>query len=142
MNHPPSIAETILLLLFTLALTCGGGMAQTAVYLDPAQPVDTRVNDLLSKMTLEEKISQLVNQSREVSRLQVPAYDWWSEALHGVAGPGMATVFPEPIGLAATFDVPLIHQMATAIGTEGRAKYNIAVRAGRRDLLIPRLCSG
>ena len=54
----------------------------------------------------------------------------------------MATVFPEPIGLAATFDVPLIHQMATAIGTEGRAKYNIAVRAGRRDLLIPRLCSG
>jgi beta-glucosidase len=133
-NHPPSRAETILLVLFTLALTCAGGLPQTAVYLDPTQPIDLRVNDLLAKMTLEEKVSQLVNQSREVSRLQVPTYDWWSEALHGVAGPGFATVFPEPIGLAATFDVPLIHEMATAIGTEGRAKYNIAVRAGRRDL--------
>jgi beta-glucosidase len=110
-------------------------MAQTAVYLDPAQPFDLRVNDLVSRMTLEEKISQLVNQAREISRLQVPTYDWWSEALHGVAGPGIATVFPEPIGLAATFDPPLIHQMGEAIGTEGRAKYNIAVRAGRRDLL-------
>src|SRR5580700_5869927 len=109
-------------------------MAQTALYLDPAQPLDRRVNDLVSRMTLEEKVSQLVNQSREVSRLQVPTYDWWSEALHGVAGPGFATVFPEPIGLAATFDVPLIHRMAEAIGTEGRANYNIAVRAGRRDL--------
>jgi beta-glucosidase len=133
-NHPPSIAETILLVLFTLVLTGAGGLAQTAVYLDPTQPIDLRVNDLLAKMTLEEKVSQLVNQSREVSRLQVPTYDWWNEALHGVAGPGFATVFPEPIGLAATFDVPLIHEMATAIGTEGRAKYNIAVRAGRRDL--------
>src|SRR5580700_6598820 len=110
-------------------------MAQTALYLDPAQPLDRRVNDLVSRMTLEEKISQLVNQSREIARLQVPAYDWWSEALHGVAGPGVATVFPEPIGLAATFDPPLIHQMGEAIGTEGRAKYNIALRAGRRDLL-------
>jgi hypothetical protein len=57
-NHPPSIAETILLVLFTLVLTCAGGMAQTAVYLDPTQPIDTRVDDLLAKMTLEEKVSQ------------------------------------------------------------------------------------
>jgi beta-glucosidase len=110
-------------------------MAQTALYLDPAQPLDLRVNDLVSRMTLEEKLSQLVNQAREISRLQVLTYDWWSEALHGVAGPGIATVFPEPIGLAATFDAPLNHQMGEAIGTEGRAKYNLAVRAGRRDLL-------
>src|SRR6202166_3363784 len=110
-------------------------MAQTALYLDPAQPFDLRVNDLVSRMTLEEKISQLVNQAREISRLQVPTYDWWSEALHGVAGPAIASVFPEPIGLAATFDPPLIHQMGEAIGTEGRAKYNIAVSAGRRDPL-------
>ena len=58
------------------------------LYLDPAQPLDLRVNDLVSRMTLEEKISQLVNQSREISRLRIPTYDWWSEALHGVAGPG------------------------------------------------------
>jgi beta-glucosidase len=86
-------------------------------------------------MTLEEKASQLVNQARAIPRLQVPAYDWWSEALHGVANAGTATVFPEPIGLAATFDAPLIHDMAVVIGTEARAKHNQAVRAGRRDIM-------
>jgi beta-glucosidase len=86
-------------------------------------------------MTLEEKASQLVNQARAIPRLQIPAYDWWSEALHGVANAGSATVFPEPIGLAATFDDPLIHQMAIVIGTEARAKHNQAVRAGRRDIM-------
>ena len=86
-------------------------------------------------MTLEEKASQLVNQARAIPRLQVPAYDWWSEALHGVANAGTATVFPEPIGLAATFDDPLIHEMAIVIGTEARAKHNQAVKAGRRDIM-------
>jgi beta-glucosidase len=86
-------------------------------------------------MTLEEKASQLVNQARAIPRLQVPAYDWWSEALHGVANAGIATVFPEPIGLGATFDSPLIHNMAIIIGTEGRAKHDQAVRAGRRDIM-------
>ncbi|HZC24759.1 MAG TPA: glycoside hydrolase family 3 N-terminal domain-containing protein, partial [Candidatus Binatia bacterium] len=115
--------------------------AQTAkvpdppLYLDPSQPVDTRANDLLSRMTLEEKASQLVNQSRAIPRLQIPEYDWRSEALHGVAGAGIATVFPEPIGIAATFDPALTHEMAAAIGTEGRAKHNRAVREGRRDIL-------
>jgi beta-glucosidase len=114
--------------------------AQTAtpsnppLYLDASQPIDVRVNDLVSRMTLEEKASQLVNQSRAIPRLQVPEYDWWSEALHGVARAGTATVFPEPIGLAATFDPPLIHRMAAAIGQEARAKHNQAVRAGRRDI--------
>src|SRR5436190_2984555 len=105
------------------------------VYLDPSLPVSVRVDDLISKMTLEEKASQVVNQARAIPRLQVPAYDWWSEALHGVANAGTATVFPEPIGLAATFDVPLIHDMAVVIGTEARAKHNQAVRAGRRDIM-------
>ncbi|MGH9546347.1 MAG: glycoside hydrolase family 3 C-terminal domain-containing protein [Terriglobales bacterium] len=103
-------------------------------YLDPSLPVNVRVDDLVSRMTLEEKASQLVNQSRAIPRLHVPEYDWWSEALHGVARAGTATVFPEPIGLAATFDAPLIHEMATAIGQEARAKHNQAVRAGRRDI--------
>ena len=104
-------------------------------YLDPALAIEKRVSDLVSRMTLEEKASQLVNQARAIPRLQVPAYDWWSEALHGVANAGTATVFPEPIGLAATFDVPLIHDMAVVIGTEARAKHNRAVRAGRRDIM-------
>ena len=105
------------------------------LYLDPAQPIAARVDDLISRMTLEEKASQLVNQARAIPRLQVPQYDWWSEALHGVARAGTATVFPEPIGLAATFNPPLIHEMAVAIGTEARAKHNQAVRAGRRDIM-------
>ena len=103
--------------------------------MDSSKPTDVRVNDLISRMTLEEKASQLVNQARAIPRLQVPAYDWWSEALHGVANAGIATVFPEPIGLGATFDSPLIHQMAVIIGTEGRAKHDQAVRAGRRDIM-------
>jgi len=109
--------------------------SKAPVYLDPSQPTERRVDDLISRMTLEEKASQLVNQARAIPRLQVPGYDWWSEALHGVARAGTATVFPEPVGLAATFDDPLIHEMAMVIGTEARAKHNQAVRAGRRDIM-------
>jgi beta-glucosidase len=129
---------TALLVIFIAGLMAGQSPAQTAggaLYLDPSQPVSARVDDLISKMTLEEKASQLVNQARAIPRLQVPGYDWWSEALHGVANAGTATVFPEPIGLAATFDDSLIHQMAIVIGTEARAKHNQAVRAGRRDIM-------
>jgi len=92
------------------------------------------VDDLIRRMTLEQKASQLINQARAIPQLQVPAYDWWSEALHGVARAGKATVFPEPIGLAATFDDPLIHEMAVVIGAEARAKHDQAVKAGRRDI--------
>jgi beta-glucosidase len=123
-----------LVLMLTLARTTAQSPSAQA-YLDPSQPIEVRVNDLISRMTLEEKASQLVNQARAIPRLQVPAYDWWSEALHGVARAGKATVFPEPIGLAATFDDPLIHEMAIVIGTEARAKHNQAVRAGRRDIM-------
>jgi len=129
---------TVRFAIFFVVLLAPASIAQTAsaaLYLDPSQPVDARVNDLVSRMTLEEKASQLVNQARAIPRLQVPAYDWWSEALHGVANAGVATVFPEPIGLAATFDDPLVHQMAVVIGTEARAKHNQAVRAGRRDIM-------
>src|ERR1700752_943020 len=97
--------------------------------------MDARVDDLIGRMTLEEKASQLVNQARAIPRLQVPAYDWWSEALHGIANAGTATVFPEQIGLAATFADSLIHEMAVVIGTEARAKHDKAVRAGRRDIM-------
>src|SRR6202167_594343 len=130
--------EFLLAVLFVAALAA---VAQTAApssappYLNPLLPMSDRVDDLVGGMTLEEKASQLVNQARAIPRLQVPAYDWWSEALHGVANAGTATVFPEPIGLAATFDSPLIHDMAVVIATEARAKHNQAVRAGRRDIM-------
>ncbi len=102
-------------------------------YLDPSLPPEQRAADLVSRMTLEEKATQLVNQARAIPRLNVPAYDWWSESLHGVLRDG-TTEFPEPIGLAATFDAPAIHEMATVIGTEGRIKHVQAVRAGHSNI--------
>jgi beta-glucosidase len=137
MRNRRRVVIPVLIVLFVNLATSWAQTPQPSnppLYLDASQPIDVRVNDLVARMTLEEKASQLVNQSRAIPRLQVPEYDWWSEALHGVARAGTATVFPEPIGLAATFDPPLIHQMATAIGQEARAKHNQAVRAGRRDI--------
>jgi beta-glucosidase len=84
-------------------------------------------------MTLEEKVSEMISSAAPIKRLQVPAYDWWSEALHGVARSGTATIFPEPIGMAATFDDSLLHQVGTAISDEARAMYNAAVAEGYRN---------
>ena len=107
--------------------TAGAQDAAKPAYLDPSLPVEKRVADLVGRLTLEEKASQLVNQSRAIPRLNIPTYDWWSESLHGVLTHG-TTEFPEPIGLAATFDPPAIHKMAEIISTEGRIKYAQAVR--------------
>src|ERR1700761_3400042 len=95
---------------------------RSATYWNTSLPAQMRAADLVQRMTLEEKASQLVNQARAIPRLGVPAYDWWSESLHGVAVNG-TTEFPEPIGLAATFDTDAIHAMAEAISTEGRIKH-------------------
>jgi beta-glucosidase len=100
------------------------------LYLDPMQPADVRAADLVSRMTLEEKVSQMQNAAVAIPRLGIPAYDWWSEALHGVAFAGTATVFPQAIGLAATWDTDLMHRVADTISTEARAKYNEAQRNG------------
>jgi len=96
-------------------------------------PVQQRVNDLLTHLTTEEKISLLGYRSKPVERLGIPAYNWWNEALHGVARAGEATVFPQAIGMAASFNEVLLFDVATAISTEARAKYNLAVAAGRRS---------
>lgn len=102
-------------------------------YLDTTLAPEARAADLVKRMTLEEKASQLINQARAIPRLNVPAYDWWSESLHGVATNG-TTEFPEPIGLGATFDPGTIHSMAVVIGTEGRIKHAQAVRAGHSNI--------
>jgi beta-glucosidase len=101
---------------------------------NPQLSPEVRARDLVSQMTLEEKASQLVNDARPIPRLGVPAYNWWSEALHGVIDSGV-TEFPEPIGLAATFDVPGIHAMATDIGIEGRIKHLQDVQAGHKGIM-------
>src|ERR1044071_9451297 len=100
----------------------------TPDYLNPSLPISRRADDLVSRMTLEEKVSEMMNKSAAVERLGVPAYDWWSEALHGVAYAGNATVFPQAIGLGATWDEDLTKSVATVISDEARAKYNDAVR--------------
>jgi beta-glucosidase len=111
----------------SIALTAAAQENQKPAYLNPSLPPEQRAADLVHRMTLEEKASQLVNQARAIPRLSVPAYDWWSESLHGVAVDG-TTEFPEPIGLAATFDAPRIHEMAIAIGTEARVMHEMSVK--------------
>ncbi len=109
--------------------------AQKAAYLNPSLPPEQRATDIVHRMTLDEKVSQLVNQARAIPRLDIPAYDWWSEALHGVINNG-TTEFPEPVGLAATFDPTAIHKMAEVISTEGRIKYIQAVREHRANMFF------
>ena len=101
---------------------------QKPPYLNPQLPLDVRVNDLVHRMTLEEKVDQMVNNTDAIPRLHIPAYDWWSEALHGVARSGVATIFPEPIGMAATFDDRLVGRVGSVISDEARAMYNAAIR--------------
>ena len=97
-------------------------------YLDPNLPIAQRVDDLVGHMTLAEKVSQMQNKAPAIPRLHIEEYDWWNEGLHGVARSGYATVFPQAIGLAATWDTALIQRVGDAISTEARAKYNDAQR--------------
>ena len=106
---------------------------QLPVYRDAKQPLEARVNDLLSKLTLAEKASLLGYQSKAVERLNIPAYNWWNEGLHGVARAGEATIFPQAIAMAATFDDSLLRQVANVISTEARAKYNLSVAKGQHQ---------
>jgi beta-glucosidase len=108
--------------------------AQTPAYLNPGLPIPQRVDDLVSRMTLEQKVSQMQNAAPAIPSLHIAAYDWWNEGLHGVARSGYATVFPQAIGMAATWDTGLIHQVADTISTEARAKYNHAQRQGNTSI--------
>ena len=93
-----------------------------------------RAEELVAQMTLEEKVSQTLHGAAEIERLGIPKYNWWNEALHGIARTGTATLFPQAIGLAASFDEELVAEMADIIATEGRAKYNMHVKYGDRDI--------
>jgi beta-glucosidase len=108
--------------------------AENPPYLNPQLSPEQRATDLVRRMTLAEKASQMQNNSAAVPRLKVPAYQWWSEALHGVINEGV-TEYPEPIGLAATFDAPGIHTMAAQIGIEGRIKHVQNAREGHVGIM-------
>lgn len=121
--------------IIAVAWLCGsiGTAAAIAPYKDPSLTPDERARDLVARMTLDEKISQMVNGAGEIKRLDIPAYDWWNEALHGVARAGLATVFPQPIGMAATFDDEAVYETFDIVSDEARAKYHEFQRNGERD---------
>jgi beta-glucosidase len=133
MNRP--LSHSLLfwaLSMICIVSCCPAAEAQGPPYLNPNIPIDARVDDLVGRMTLEEKISQTLNNAPAIDRLSIPAYEWWNEALHGVARAGVATVFPQAIGLAAMWDDSQLYAVATAISDEARAKHHEFVRQGRR----------
>ncbi len=105
---------------------------QLPLYKDPKQPIEKRVDDLISRMTLEEKATQMPNAAKAIERLDVPQYDYWNECLHGIGRGGVATVFPQAIGMAATWSTDTISKMADIISDEARAKYHNAIKNGIR----------
>jgi beta-glucosidase len=132
-----SILYSAMIIVAPLLPGCGGQPSRTSdraeydeIWKDPGQATDDRIADLLSKMSLEEKISQMVNNSAAIDRLGIPAYDWWSECLHGVARFGRATVYPQAIGMAATWDTDLVGRIGTAISDEGRAMFHAMEKYG------------
>jgi beta-glucosidase len=131
-----SVACCFILLIFILPALAQQGSSQSALYMNPALPVDQRVKDLIGRMTLEEKVSQMQDHSPAIARLGIPKYDWWNEGLHGVAFAGYATNFPQVIGMAATWDTDLVHTMAQTISTEARAKYDEAMRNDHHEMFF------
>lgn len=121
-------------LLFTLILTLVPLVisAQNYPFQNPDLPIEERVNDLISRMSLEEKAGQLMYNAPAIERLGVPEYNWWNECLHGVARAGRATIFPQAIGLGATWDPALMQRIGACIATEARAKYNAFSQNGQR----------
>ncbi|MBO4627014.1 MAG: glycoside hydrolase family 3 protein, partial [Lachnospiraceae bacterium] len=105
-----------------------------APWLDESKSFEERAAALVGEMTLEEKVFQTLFNAPAIERLGVPAYNYWNEALHGVARAGVATVFPQAIGLAAAFDEKMMGEIADVISTEARAKFNMQQEYGDRDI--------
>lgn len=117
----------LILCCWTYIVLAQGAGAALYPFQNPDLPINQRVDDLVGRLTLEEKISQMMNSSPAIERLGIPPYDWWNECLHGVARADYATLFPQAIGLAATFDPEAMFRTATVISDEARAKYHQAM---------------
>jgi len=122
------------LFLLSLLFSCKSHNTYQYPFLDPRLSIEERVNDLVGRMTLDEKISQMVNQAPAITRLGVPEYNWWNEGLHGSARAGLATVYPQAIGLGASWDEDMLFRVASAISDETRAKHHEFVRRNKRFL--------
>jgi len=130
-----NILFLILICIFFSFGVLSGQQRNKLPFMDLSLSFEQRVDDLVSRLTLEEKVGQMINVSPEISRLGIPACNWWNEALHGVARSGIATVFPQAIGMAATWDPSLIFNVADIISTEARAKYHEGIRIGDKTQL-------
>jgi beta-glucosidase len=115
-------------------MTHNNSNEEKPLYLDYNKTFEERVDDLISRMTLEEKISQMINTAVAIPRLHIPKYNWWNECLHGVLARDHATVFPQAIGIAATWNTDLMYKVATAISDEARAIHHESVRMEERGL--------
>jgi len=124
--------KKIILSISTVLFSIVFVQAQKPAYLNTSLPIDARVKDLVSRLTLKEKVDQMMYTAPAIPRLNIPAYNWWNEALHGVARSGPATVFPQAIGLAATFDDKLALRESSAISDEARAMFNAFVKNNNR----------
>ncbi len=127
------LTVVLLIVIFSFRLTAQN-RSDSLLFKNPALPLEERVDDLVSRMTLSEKIAQMMHDAPAIPRLEIPAYNWWNECLHGVARAGIATVFPQAIGLATTWNEELIFQIAEVISTEARAKHHEFVRQGQRGI--------
>ena len=119
-------------MIFCFGVSMLQGQQKAFLYKNQNLSIDKRVEDLLKQLTTEEKISLLGFESKAIKRLDIPQYNWWNESLHGVARAGKATVFPQAIGMAASFNDDLLNEVANSISTEARAKNNMAVARDRR----------
>lgn len=121
-------------LISVLAVCIPFATAQRPLYLDSSRTPEARAHDLVSRMTLEEKAMQAVNEAPAIPRLGVPAYDYWNEGLHGIARSGYSTLFPQAIGMAATWDAPLMKRFGEVVSIEARAKYNDAIQHNNHSI--------
>jgi beta-glucosidase len=121
-------------LAYAAIVSCGSRESYQYPYLNPDLSIEERVNDLVGRMTLDEKIGQMVNQAPAIERLGIPEYNWWNEGLHGTARAGLATVYPQAIGLGATWDEDMMFRVSTAISDETRAKHHDFAKKGKRFL--------
>jgi beta-glucosidase len=146
-STPEKLMKNLVTLILIRGLTCTALLLSSAIprhgiaqdsgnmpYMNPQLSPEQRATDLVHRMTLAEKASEMQNNSAAVPRLKIPAYQWWSEALHGVINEGV-TEYPEPVGLAATFDAPAIRTMAAQIGIEGRIKHVQNTREGHTGIM-------
>src|ERR1700751_1415556 len=124
------------LIVVLLGIAGGPGWAANLPFQDPSLPIEQRVADVVGRLTPEEKVPQMTMTAAAIPRLGIPEYTWWNEGLHGIARSGYATVFPQAIGLAATWDPELVHRVSSVIGEEARAKYEEAIRHDNHSIFF------